>query len=59
MPGLPHGVLELKMDESQLDEDLKALSKRPRPNLPTDFKSAVWSKVQSREASGCQAGELA
>jgi hypothetical protein len=37
------------MDESQLDEDLKALSKRPRPNLPTDFKSAVWSKVQSRE----------
>jgi hypothetical protein len=37
------------MDESRLDEDLKALSKRPRPDLPTDFKAAVWSKVQSRE----------
>jgi hypothetical protein len=24
------------MNESRLDEDLKALSKRPRPNLPTD-----------------------
>jgi hypothetical protein len=37
------------MDESRLDEDLKALSKRLRPNLPTDFKATVWSKVQSRE----------
>jgi hypothetical protein len=37
------------MNESRLDEDLKALSKRPRPNLPTDFKATVWSKVQSRE----------
>jgi hypothetical protein len=37
------------MNESQLDEDLKALSKRPGPNLPTDFNATVWSKVQSRE----------
>jgi len=37
------------MNESRLDEDLKALSKRPRPNLPTDFNATVWSKVQSRE----------
>lgn len=38
-----------KMNESRLDEDLKTLSKRPRPSLPTDFKAMVWSKVQSRE----------
>jgi len=37
------------MNESRLDEDLKALSKRPRPNLPSDFNATVWSKVQSRE----------
>jgi hypothetical protein len=37
------------MDESRLDEDLKALAKRPRPNLPPDFKATVWSKVQKRE----------
>ena len=37
------------MNESRLDEDFKALSKRPRPNLPTDFNATVWSKVQSRE----------
>jgi hypothetical protein len=37
------------MNESRLDEDLKALAKRSRPNLPTDFKASVWSKVQSRE----------
>jgi hypothetical protein len=37
------------MNESRLDEDLKALSKRPQPNLPTDFNATVWSKVQSRE----------
>jgi hypothetical protein len=37
------------MDESRLDEDLKALAKRPRPNLPTDFNAMVWSKVQNRE----------
>jgi len=39
------------MNESRLDEDLKALSKRLRPNLPTDFNATVWSKVQSRERS--------
>jgi hypothetical protein len=38
------------MDESRLDEDLKALAKRPRPNLPTDFNAMVWYKVQNREA---------
>jgi hypothetical protein len=37
------------MKESRLDEDLKALSERPRPNLPLDFNATVWSKVQSRE----------
>ena len=37
------------MNESRLDEDLKALSKRTRPDLPTDFNAKVWSKVQSRE----------
>src|SRR5208282_6714553 len=40
---------EGKMNESRLDEDLKVLSKRPRPDLPTDFNAKVWSKVQSRE----------
>jgi hypothetical protein len=42
-------VRRRKMNESRLDEDLKALSKRPRPDLPTDFNAMVWSKVQSRE----------
>jgi hypothetical protein len=37
------------MNESRLDEDLKDLSKRPRPNLPPDFNAMVWAKVQSRE----------
>jgi hypothetical protein len=37
------------MNESRLDEDLKALSKRPRPNLPTDFDATVWSKVWGGE----------
>ncbi len=37
------------MNESRLDEDLKALSKRPRPDLPTDFNAKVWSKVKNRE----------
>jgi len=37
------------MNESRLDEDLKVLAKRPRPDLPTDFNAKVWSKVQSRE----------
>jgi len=39
------------MNESRLDEDLKALSKRPRPDLPTDFNAMVWSKVQRRETA--------
>jgi hypothetical protein len=37
------------MNESRLDEDLKALANRPRPDLPGDFNATVWSKVQSRE----------
>jgi hypothetical protein len=37
------------MNESRLDEDLKALAKRPGPDLPADFNGAVWSKIQSRE----------
>jgi hypothetical protein len=37
------------MNESRLDKDLKALAKRPRPDLPADFNEKVWSKVQSRE----------
>ena len=40
-----------KMNESRLDEDLKALGKSPRPPLPTDFNAAVWSKIQNRETS--------
>ena len=39
------------MNESRLDEDLKALSKRPRPDLPADFNAAIWSRIQSREAT--------
>lgn len=37
------------MDESRLDQDLKALSKRPRPDLPAGFNAMVWSKLRSRE----------
>jgi hypothetical protein len=33
------------MNESRLDEDLKTLSKRLRPNLPTDFNATVLSKA--------------
>ena len=40
-----------KMNESRLDEDLKALSKRLRPDVPSNFNAMVWSKVQSRETS--------
>jgi hypothetical protein len=39
------------MNESRLDEHLKALSKRPRPNLPTDFNATVWSKVRRLETT--------
>ena len=38
------------MNEPRLDEDFKALSERPRPELPADFNAAVWSRIQSREA---------
>jgi hypothetical protein len=37
------------MDESRLDEDLKTLSKGPRPDLPGDFNDAVWSKIRRHE----------
>lgn len=37
------------MDESRLDQDLEALSKRPGPDLPADFNAMVWSEVRSRE----------
>jgi hypothetical protein len=37
------------MDESRLDEDLKALSKPPGPDLSADFNAIVWSKVRSPE----------
>lgn len=45
------------MNESRLDEDLKALSKRPPPDLPSDFNATVWSKVQSRETRARAGGE--
>jgi hypothetical protein len=45
------------MNESRLDEDLKALSKGPRPDLPTDFNARVWSKVHSRETISRTRGE--
>ncbi|MBV9999165.1 MAG: hypothetical protein JO015_08635 [Verrucomicrobia bacterium] len=37
------------MDDSRLDEDLKALAKRPRPDVPAGFDARVWSKVRRRE----------
>jgi len=37
------------MDESRLDQDLRALCKRPRPDLPAGFNEMVWSKVRTRE----------
>jgi hypothetical protein len=43
------GVTSSKMNEKRLHEDLEALAKRPRPQLPPDFNSAVWSRIQSRE----------
>jgi hypothetical protein len=39
------------MNESRLDEDLKALSKRLLPDVPSNFKAMVWSKIQSRETT--------
>jgi hypothetical protein len=38
------------MNDSGLDDDLKELAKRPRPDVPVNFNAAVWSKVRSREA---------
>jgi hypothetical protein len=38
------------MNDSGLDNDLKELAKRPRPEVPVDFNAAVWSKIRSREA---------
>jgi hypothetical protein len=37
------------MKDKRLDEDLKELAKRPRPDLPPNFNSAVWSKIEGRE----------
>jgi hypothetical protein len=37
------------MKDKRLDEDLKELAKRPRPDLPPNFNSAVWSKIEDRE----------
>jgi hypothetical protein len=37
------------MNEKRLDEDLEVLAEGPRPQLPTDFNSAVWSKIRRRE----------
>jgi hypothetical protein len=39
------------MNESRLGEDLKTLAQRRPPNLPADFQTTVWSKIQSREAT--------
>jgi len=36
------------MGESRF-HDLKVLSKRPVPDLPSDFNEAVWSKIQGRK----------
>jgi hypothetical protein len=43
------GEFDKKMNESRLDEDLKALAKRPQADLPPDFNATVWSKIQRRE----------
>jgi hypothetical protein len=37
------------MGESRFHDDLKVLSKRPVPDLPSDFNEAVWSKIQGRK----------
>ena len=39
------------MNDSGLDDDLKELAKRPRPDVPADFNALVWSKVRNREAN--------
>ena len=39
------------MDESQLNQDLKALSERPIPNLPSNFNGSVWAKIRVAKAA--------
>jgi hypothetical protein len=46
-----------KMNDSGLDDDLKELAKRPRPDVPVNFNAAVWSKVRSREAKARTGGQ--
>lgn len=38
------------MNDLGLDDDLKELAKRRRPDVPEDFNAGVWSKIRSREA---------
>jgi hypothetical protein len=45
------------MNESRLNEDLKALSKRLRPDVPSNFNALVWSKIQRREARSLERRE--
>jgi hypothetical protein len=45
-----YSIGEIKMNESRLNDDLKALSERLRPDVPSNFNAMVWSKIQSREA---------
>jgi|ERR1700730_1825246 hypothetical protein len=39
------------MDESQLNQDLKALSEQPIPNLPNNFNGSVWAKIRVAKAA--------
>jgi hypothetical protein len=39
------------MDESQLNQDLKALSEQPIPNLPSNFNGSVWAKIRVAKAA--------
>ena len=39
------------MNDSGLDDDLKELAERPRPDVAADFNALVWSKVRNREAN--------
>ena len=48
------------MDESRLDQDLRALSKRPRPDLPAGFNEMVLSQGSNpRDSDSGATGELA
>jgi hypothetical protein len=44
------------MNESRLAECLRALARRSRSELPPDFNSAVWSKIQNQERRSTAAG---